>query len=169
MTNKLLNAQLGAVFSQDPSISLKTFLSTNWTVSTGYSPPTAASIKFDTKFGSFTGFNMIIIEDMPKIIQTQTLGKGRTRVTENKRIQIWCRGTSGKNNRYLIEKHIDSLINGNPRGMISDGIDIMELDDFREIPQITDSEINTAQPQRQEVWRSVATVRLIYDLYSTSV
>lgn len=168
MPNKLLNAQLGAVFSQDPSISLKSYLSTNWTTTTGYSPPSTANIKFDTKFGSFTGFNMIIIEDMPKTIASQTLGKGRTRVTENKRIQIWCRGTSGKNNRYLIEKHIDSLLNGNPRGMISDGIDIVELDDFREIPQITDDEINKAQPQRQEVWRSVATVRLIYDLYSTS-
>ena len=85
MTNKLLNAQLSAVFAQDPTISLKSFLSTNWTVSTGYSPPAAAAIKFDTKFGSFTGYNMIIIEDMPQITKAQTLGKSRTRTTENKR------------------------------------------------------------------------------------
>lgn len=168
MVNKLLTAQLGTAFTQDPSISLKSYLSTNWTTSTGYSVPTAANVKFDTKFGSFTGFNLVIIEDMPKTSQAQTLGKSRTRNTETKRIQIWCRGTSGKNNRYLMEKHIDSLINGNITGLQANGIDLMELDDFTEIPQITDDEINKAQPQRQEVWRSRATVRLVYDLYQTA-
>lgn len=168
MVNKLLNAQLSAVFSQDPSISLKSWLSTNWTTTTGYSPPAAALVKFDTKFHSFTGMNLVIIEEMPKTTESQTLGKGRTRVTETKRLQIWCRGSSAKNNRYLMEKHIDSLINGNPTGLQSDGIDEMHLDDFTEIPQITDDEINKAQPQRQEVWRSAAQVRLAYDLYVTS-
>lgn len=168
MVNKLLNAQLSAVFSQDPTISLKNYLSTNWATVTGYSPPAAAAIKFDTKFGSFTGFNLVIIEEMPKSVESQIVGKGRTRVTETKRLQIWCRGSSAKNNRYLMEKHIDSLINSNPTGLTSDGIDEMHLDDFTEIPQITDDEINKAQPQRQEVWRSRATVRLVYDLYVTA-
>ncbi len=168
MPNILKNARLSAVFSQDPTISLKSYLSTNWTTTTGYSPPAAATIKFDTKFGSFTGFNFVIVEDMPKISKPETLGKGRVRVTENKRIQILCRGTSAKNNLYLMEKHIDSLINGNPLGLISDGIDLMELDDFTPIPVITDNEITQTQPQRQEVWRSRASVRLIYDLYQTT-
>lgn len=165
MVNKLLNSRLGTAFTTDPTISLKNYLYNNWSTSTGYAVPDVANVKFDTKFGSFTGFNLVIIEDMPKTSKGQTLGKGRVRVTETKRIQVWCRGLSGKNNLYLIEKHIDSLINANPTGMNTDGIDIIELDDFTAIPMITDDEIFKGKPQSQEAWRSRATVRLVYDLY----
>ena len=163
MVNKLLDAQLGTVLTQDPSISLKSFLSTNWAVATGYSPPIAAAIRFDTKFGNMSGENFVIIENMPQTIKPQILGKGRVRITDVKRLQIYCVGHSSKDNKWKMEKHIESLINGNPQGLNANGIDIIDLSEFVEIEAAPDNPKNPAGTT--VIARSRALVSLIYDEY----
>ena len=167
MTNKMLNSQLSGVFTQDPSISLKNFLSTNWTVVTGYVPPIATTIRFDTKFGNMSGENFVVIENMPQTIKPQILGKGRTRTVDTKRLQIYCVGHSSKDNKWKMERHIDSLINGNPTGLTANGIDIMELGEFVEIEAAPDNPKNPAGTT--VIARSRALVTLTYDEYQAVV
>lgn len=135
MTNKLLNSRLTAI-TPDPSISFDTWLSANWSTTTGYTVPASSAIKIDTKFGSTKGFfNYIIIEEMPKKISPQTIGSGRYTNVEVKRIQIMCIGTTAKVTKWNMERHIESLVNGNPTGMQTTyGIDWIQLTDFNEIP-----------------------------------
>lgn len=135
MVNKLLNSRLTAI-TPDPSISFDTWLSANWSTTTGYTVPASSAIKIDTKFGSTKGFfNYIIIEEMPKKITPQTVGAGRYTNVEVKRIQIMCIGTTAKVTKWNMERHIESLVNGNPTGMQTTyGIDWIQLTDFNEIP-----------------------------------
>ena len=135
MVNKLLNSRLTAI-TPDPSISFDTWLSANWSTTTGYTVPALSAIKVDTKFGSTKGFfNYIIIEEMPKKITPQTIGAGRYTNVEVKRIQIMWIGTTAKVTKWNMERHIESLVNGNPTGMqTTHGIDWIQLTDFNEIP-----------------------------------
>ena len=163
MVSILKLAQLGTAFTQDPSISLKNYLSTNWSTVTGYTVPISNAVRFDTKFSNMSGENFVVIENMPQTIKPQILGKGRTRTQDVKRIQILCIGHSSINNRWSMEQHIDSLINGNPLGMITDGIDIIELSDFTLLENTPD---NTKMPSSVVVKsRSKATCTLTYDKY----
>ena len=148
MVNKLLNSRLGAVIP-DPSISFDTWLSANWTTSTGYTVPALSAIKVDTKFGSTKGFlNYIIIEEFPKKITPQMVGASRYTNVEVKRIQVMCIGTTAKVTKWNMERHIESLVNGNPTGMQTTyGIDWIQLTDFNEIPTSeTDQTITNLQP-----------------------
>ena len=148
MVNKLLNSRLGAVIP-DPSISFDTWLTANWATVTGYTVPAITAVKIDTKFGSTKGFfNYIIIEEMPKKITPQIIGASRYVNVEVKRIQILCIGTTAKVTKWNIEKHIESLVNGNPTGMQTTyGIDWMQLTDFNEIPTSEKEEtITNLQP-----------------------
>ena|SRR3990167_1814844 len=148
MVNKLLNSRLGAIIP-DPSISFDTWLTANWSTVTGYTVPASSAIKIDTKFGSGKGFfNFIIIEEMPKKINPQTIGAGRYTNVEVKRVQIMCIGTTAKVTKWNIEKHIESLVNGNPTDMQTTyGIDWMQLTDFNEIiTSETDDILTNLQP-----------------------
>lgn len=111
-----------------------------------------------------SGENFVIIENMPKIIKPQILGKGRTRTEDVKRLQIYCVGHSSKNNKWLMERHIDSLINGNPTGLNADGIDRMELSEFVEIEPSADNPKAPGLPTT--IARSRALVILTYDQYN---
>ena len=148
MVNKLVNSRLNAVIP-DPSISFDTWLTANWATATGYTVPAISAIKVDTKFGSTKGFfNYIIIEEMPKRVRPQTVGSGRYTTEEVKRIQIMCIGTTAKVTKWNIERHIDSLVNGNPTDMQTTyGIDWMQLSEFNEIPTSeNDNTITNLQP-----------------------
>lgn len=148
MVNKLLNSRLGTV-SPDPSISFDTWLTSMWATTTGYTVPDISAIKTDTKFGSGKGFfNFIIIEEMPKNTKPQTIGSGRYNHTEVKRIQIMCIGTTAKVTKWNMERHIESLVNGNPTAMQTTyGIDEIHITDFNEIPTSeTDDTITKLQP-----------------------
>lgn len=161
MVSILRVAQLGTAFTTDPAISLKNYLKDNWATVTGYTPPLATAIRFDTKFGNMSGENFVVIENMPQTIKPQTLGKSRTRTNDVKRIQILCIGHSSINNRWHIEQHIDSLINANPRGMVTDGIDQIAVDEFVLLENSSD---NTLAPGETTVRsRSRALCTLIYD------
>jgi hypothetical protein len=171
MVNKLLNARLSAVTPTDHAIALWTILSNNWTTSTGYSPPAASTIKFDTKFGAFKGkSNYVIVENMPTMIKSQVLGNTRYQYEDKKRIQILCHGPSAKNNKWLIEKHIDSILNGNPTILQTTyGIDFVSISDFTEIPSETeDMKTNMTPNITDQTARSFATVTLQYETYATT-
>ena len=172
MVNKLLNSRLGAIIP-DPSISFDTWLTANWAVSTGYTVPTIDKIKVDTKFGSTKGFfNYIIIEEMPKKITPQIVGAGRYTNIEVKRIQIMCIGTTAKVTKWNMEKHIESLVNGNPTSMQTTyGIDWIQLTDFNEIPTSeTDETISNMQPNTGfQKARSTAQISMRWESEASSV
>ena len=172
MTNKLLNSRLGAVIP-DPSISLDTYLTANWATVTGYTVPAISAIKIDTKFGSTKGFfNYIIIEEMPKKITPQTVGANRYTNTEVKRIQIMCIGTTAKVTKWNMERHIESIVNGNPTGMQTTyGIDWIQLTDFNEIPTSeTDEAITNMQPNTGfQKARSTAQVTMRWESETSSI
>ena len=172
MVNKLLNSRLNAVIP-DPSISFDTWLSANWTTSTGYTVPALSAIKVDTKFGSTKGFfNYIIIEEFPKKITPQMVGASRYTNVEVKRIQIMCIGTTAKVTKWNMEKHIESLVNGNPTGMQTTyGLDWIQLTEFNEIPTSeTEQTITNLQPNTGfQKARSSALITLRWESEQTSV
>ena len=172
MTNKLLNSRLTAI-SPDPSISFDTWLTANWSITTGYTVPAITAIKVDTKFGSTKGFfNYIIIEEMPKNIKPQILGSGRYTNIEVKRIQILCIGTTAKVTKWNIERHIESLVNGNPTDMQTTyGIDLIQITDFNEIPTAeSDQSITSLQPNTGfQKARSTAQLTMKWESESSSV
>ena len=172
MVNKLLNSRLGAVIP-DPSISFDTWLTANWATVTGYTVPAITAIKVDTKFGSTKGFfNYIVIEEMPKKITPQTVGSGRYTNVEVKRIQIMCIGTTAKVTKWNMERHIESLVNGNPTGMQTTyGIDWIQLTDFNEInTSETDETITNMQPNTGfQKARSTAQISMRWESESTTV
>jgi len=167
MVNKLLNAQLSGVFTVDPAVALWTFIKNNWGTVTGYTVPVVANVKFDTKFGDMIGYNFVIVENMPVDIKPQILGAGRFRYNDTKRIQIMCEGTSAKNTKWNMERHIDSIINGNVTGMQATfGIDEVLLSEFVEIPVgVTETDITQRKASRVLTARSRALATLIFDQY----
>ncbi len=172
MVNKLLNSRLNAVIP-DPSISFDTWLTANWSTVTGYTVPAISAIKVDTKFGSTKGFfNYIIIEEMPKKITPQIVGSGRYTNVEVKRIQIMCIGTTAKVTKWNMERHIESLVNGNPTAMQTTyGIDWIQLTDFNEIPTSeTDETITNMQPNTGfQKARSTAQITMRWESEASSV
>lgn len=172
MVNKILNSRLGTI-SPDPSISFDTWLTSVWSTVTGYTVPASSAIKIDTKFGSGKGFfNFIIIEEMSKNIKPQILGSGRYVNTEVKRIQIMCIGTTAKVTKWNMERHIESLVNGNPAAMQTTyGIDWIHLTDFNEIPTSeNDQTITNLQPNTGfQKARSSALVSMRWESESTTV
>ncbi|UVF62442.1 hypothetical protein [Nitrososphaeria virus YSH_922147] len=172
MTNKLINSDLGAVFSTDPAVALWTYIKSIWTTTTGYTVPASSAIKFDTKFGEMKGFFFyFIVENMPSSIKPQILGGSRYSVEEVKRIQILCIGKSAKDTKWKMEQHILSLLNSNLTGMTATyGIKVMNISEFQEIPTSeTDDKITGLQPNTGfHKARSFATVRLRYELESTT-
>ena len=172
MTYKLINSRLGAVIP-DPSISFDTWLTANWATVTGYTVPAISAIKIDTKFGSTKGFfNYIIIEEMPKKITPQIVGGSRYVNIEVKRVQILCIGTTAKVTKWNIERHIESLVNGNPTDMQTTyGIDWMQLTDFNEIPTSeTEQAITNLQPNTGfQKARSTAQITFRWESEASSV
>ena len=148
-------------------------MTANWATVTGYTVPAITAVKVDTKFGSTKGFfNYIIIEEMPKKIASQTVGAGRYTNIEVKRIQILCIGTTAKVTKWNIEKHIESLVNGNPTGMQTTyGIDWMQLTDFNEIiTSETDDTITNLQPNTGfQKARSTAQITLRWESEASAV
>ena len=165
MVEKLLNARLAAVFATDPAIALWTWVKSVWGTTTGYSPPAVAKVKFDTKFGSGKGFfNFFIVENMPTLTKPQTIGGARYTYEAVKRVQILCIGPSAKNNKFHMEQHIDSLVNGNPTGMQATyGIDTIQLSNFTELNLEEDTITGMMPNRKDQVARSFATITLKYD------
>ncbi len=172
MVNKLLNSRLNAIIP-DPSISFDTWLTANWSTVTGYTVPAISAIKVDTKFGSTKGFfNYIIIEEMPKKITPQIVGSGRYTNVEVKRIQIMCIGTTAKVTKWNMERHIESLVNGNPTAMQTTyGIDWIQLTDFNEIATSEDdTTITNMQPNTGfQKARSTALVTMRWESEASTV
>ena len=172
MVNKLINSDLGTVFSTDPAVALWTYIKSIWGTTTGYTVPANTLIKFDTKFGEMKGFyNYFVVENMPSIIKPQSIGGSRYSVTEVKRIQLMCIGKNAKDTKWKMEQHLLSLLNSNLTGMTATyGIKIMNISEFQEIPTSEDESVKTGlQPNTGfHKTRSFATVELQYELESTT-
>ncbi len=109
---------------------------------------------------------------MPKRTSSQVLGNGRYTVTEVKRIQIMCIGTTAKTTKYNMEKHIESLVNGNPTAMQTTyGIDWITLTDFNEIPTSeNDQTLTNMQPNTAfQKARSTALITFRYETESSTI
>jgi hypothetical protein len=109
---------------------------------------------------------------MPKKITPQIVGASRYVNVEVKRIQILCIGTTAKVTKWNIEKHIESLVNGNPTDMQTTyGIDWMQLTDFNEIPTSeTDGTITNLQPNTGfQKARSTAQITMRWESESSAV
>ena len=156
----------------NPSVALHVWLTSLWTTTTEYTVPAAASVKFDIKFGSTKGFfYFIVIENMPTSIRKQILGASRVAVTETKRLQILSIGTTAEDKHWNMEKHIDSLINGNITGLQTTyGINEVGISEFREIPtDENDGVITNMQPNTGfHKVRSYALVTMTYEEESTT-
>ena len=170
---QLITAQTGAPFTQDPAISLKNLLGTNATSTppgqyggTGSNPslPAASAINVDTKWGPTGLHNRILIENMPRMVTRQTLGGGRIRTEDYKRVQVWCDTSGAINRKWLIEEEIRRIIEGNKLGLQSVGIDEIYLD--RGFQDIDTNEMGAEGSEVQRagfIARSSCIVKMIYD------
>ena len=83
-----------------------------------------------------------------------------------------CIGTTAKTTKYNMEKHIESLVNGNPTDMQTTyGIDWMTLSDFTEIPTSEDDgTISNLQPNTGfQKARSRAVITLRFETESSVI
>ena len=172
MVNKLLNSRLAAI-TPNTTASFDTWLTSKWSQITGYTVPAASAIKIGTEFGSGKGFfNFILIEEMPKRITPQMVGASRYTSVETKRVQIMCIGTAAKTTKYNMEKHIESLVNGNPTDMQTTyGIDWMQLSEFNEIQTSeNDSVITNLTPNTGfQKARSSAVLNLRFETEASTI
>ena len=152
---------LDTAFVKDPAITLKDYIDTNYIIST----PAKANVNFDTKFARLDKPNHIIIENMTYKIQDQILGAGRFSFNDIKRLQILCNSRSAKNDKFLMEQHVQEIINANPLGMQSDGIQWAFITDFTPLPMDTATTINVPEVESTDVARSFALVTMHYDKY----
>ena len=170
MTNKLLNTRLSAILPTDPAIALWTYIKSKWADVTGYTVPAVGSVKFDTKFGDMILPNMVIIENMPVEVKPQQLGGTRFRNKEVKRLQILCTGPSCLNNHWNIQKHIESIINGDLNGMQTTyGMDAVRISQFTEIEKETETTKSTLQIGRVLKVRSYALIEMTHELYQAAI
>jgi len=173
LVNKLINSRLGTVFTTDPAVTLWTIIKNNWTNSTGYTVPTQATVKFDTKFGEFKGFfYYVIIENMPTFVTSQILGNSRYLYEDKKRLQILAIGSDAKDKKWKMERHIESIINGNPTlAQTTYGIDVVTISEFTEIPtdetEATTTNLNPTKGFHKA--RSFATVTLRWEQEATAI
>ena len=173
MPNKLINSRLGAVFSTDPAVALWTVIKNNWTNSTGYTVPTQATVKFDIKFGAFKGFfYYVIVENMPNFIKPQILGNSRYVYEDKKRLQVLAIGSDAKDKKWKMERHIESIVNGNPTlAQTTYGIDVVTISDFTEIPteEIDSTTTNLNPTKGFHKARSFATVTMRWEQESVVI
>lgn len=158
------NSLLGTPLAQDPAITLKNYIQTNWdTYSSGVTPPTAAKILFDTKFSRLDKANFVIIEPMPGDTESQVIGNGRYVYDDVRRIQIFCNSKSSYNDRWLMERHITNLINANMLGMQAQGIIWAMIDKFEETRMQPESKTNIPEIESTLIARSWAFILLRYE------
>jgi len=170
LVNKLLNSRLSAAFTTDPSVALWTYIKSIWGTATGYTVPAAATVKFDTKFGEQKGFfYFVIVENMPETIKPLQLGAGTFMSDSVKRLQIFAIGPSAKDKKWKMEKHIESLVNGDVTGMQTTyGINSVIISQFSELPGEVDSNQKNESPTKDfQVARSYALVTLRHESYQT--
>lgn len=144
----------------DTSIILKNFISDSYTIG----QPPKAQVDFDTKFARMDKFNHIIVENMPKMYNKKTLGGNRFAVEDVKRIQVFCSRPSAINDRFLIETHLMDIINANPLGMQSSGVQQAFITQFSPIITQTDAKTNEGEVETTAFARSYALCTLYYDL-----
>jgi len=170
MVNKLLNSRLSAAFTTDPSVALWTYIKSIWGTVTGYTVPAVATVKFDTKFGEQKGFfYFVIVENMPENIKPLQIGAATFMYESVKRLQIFCIGPSAKDKKWKMERHIESLINGDLRGMQTTyGINSVTISQFSELPGEGETNQKNESPTKDfQVARSYALVTLRHEAYQT--
>lgn len=123
-------AATGAAFTREPAVSLWNFLKDNWTLT----DPPKTQIKFDTKFENMAGLYFVSVFPVNTVVTDAEIGiTARQTVHDYKRIYILARGHSARDKRWKMEEHIFDICNLNPRGMLSDGIEEIHIDEFQPI------------------------------------
>jgi len=129
MSSNLVTAQTGAAFTQDPSITLLNYIKNNWVIA----DPPVADINFDTKLARFDKHLHVIVENMPELVRQQVLGAGRFRITDTKRVQLRGDRPTAKDKIWKMKERIEAIINANPLGMQSNGIDFAFVVDYQDV------------------------------------
>jgi len=145
----LVPARINAVFPIDPQIVLKNYIRQNWGTGNITGLPASDSVGMDTKWGAPNMLNKeqaILVEKMPKHIEAQVLGGSRSTYVDSYRVQIYCRGHSARNNKYLMEQEIERIINGDSKAIqtvnnTATGIDWAWCSDFNEILVQNDAKV----------------------------
>ena len=148
----------------DPIKSLLAYIQDNYTLST----PAKDSIHFSITFDDFSKENQLIVEHMNKQASPEVIGKSRVNYTVNVRIQIYCNSSTAANDMFLIQEHLDDLINANPSAMQTDyGINEIHMTDFQPIYFRNEQQINNMEVNEQEEWlqRSWTAVTMKYTKY----
>ena len=166
-------AQTGAPFTQDPAISLMNMLNGDPTSSpvglwgsTGASAslPAYTLVRFDTKYSRYDKHILVIVERMPFTFEQQTLGMTRFRVTENRRIQIWCDTNQARNNRWLTEQELFRIINANPLYLQGNGIDYIYTDGQGVISTSDVTDTSREVGTELTLVKSYLNVKMVYDV-----
>src|SRR6185312_14459764 len=100
-----------------------------------------ASVYFDDKWARADYANNVIIEQLRIEEQDQSLGKARIRYHHYFQVQIFCKGENAINNRFLIEQHIEDIINANPTAERGDGIDEMYITGWTPVKNWSDDQL----------------------------
>lgn len=165
MVNTWKLGQTGAAFTQDPRVSLLNFLKTNWSAAT--SSPAVGSILFTPKLTDQQKSYIVVVEKMPAQNQdsNRTVGGSRKRVYDIYRLYVIAKGMTSVNDAFNMVQAIDSLVDANPLGLQSNGIDEMKVIDYDLLPDSVNQLAATNQATGLKVVTYVVRVQLTFDKY----
>lgn len=167
--NSLNNMVSGAAPSEEFTITLMTWMKTNWPTggALGDTNLIAGNITFDTKFQNLSKKRAIVFEQFPQSTPPGTLGGLIVNVTETKRIQVWVSAANlgvAKAEKWKLEQQLLSMVNANPRALIPNGVREMWMDNFTQIPTDSDGAPSKGQAQESLIARSSAQVHMYYEM-----
>lgn len=159
-------ATLGTPFTQDPSLSLIKYIKDNWDTPVPFSV-LKSRCYFDNKWGRADLPNEIVVERVMTNDVITALGMQRIRNYDSFVIQLVARGDDAINNLFLMQQHIEDLINGNPTAERVDGFDEFRITGWQPVKTWSDDDISASIVDTLNVSmaRSKALVTVIYDKY----
>lgn len=162
-------ATLGTPFTQDPSVSLINYIKNNWDTPTTFVIPKSRCY-FDNKWGRSDIPNEIVVERVATNDVITALGMQRIRNYDSFTIQLVARGDNAINNLFLMQQHIEDLINGNPTAERVDGFDEFKITGWQPVKTWSDDDISASvvDTLNTNMARSKALVTVIYDKYPAS-
>jgi hypothetical protein len=95
--------------------------------------PERERIRFDTKFDKLVPLNQIIIKEVTTAVEPEVLGVSRWSNVAFYRIMLWSSGTSAINNIYNMRKEVQRILQTNPLGMFTSGIERALISDIERI------------------------------------
>lgn len=162
------------VFGEGPSTWATTGTLSQTTWMTIYYQPMFAVLKsrcyFDNKWGRADIPNEIVVERVMLNDEITALGMQRIRNYDQFLIQLVTRGDNAINNLFLMQQHVEDLINGNPTAERGDGFDEFRITGWQPVKLQSDDDISASVVDTLAITmaRSKALVTVIYDKYPAS-